>query len=59
MPFFSPLPTDRLAASIASLVPSTTDLETYGDVENGRVRSKGNALVGRVLRSDMVRLVIV
>lgn len=59
MPLLIPLPTDRLTASITSLVPSTTDLETYGDVEKGRVRSNGSALVGRVLRSDMVILVIV
>lgn len=59
MPFLIPLPTDRLTASITSLVPSTTDLETYGDVEKGRVRSKGSALVGRVFRRDMMSLVIV
>lgn len=59
MPFLIPLPTDRLTASITSLVPSTTDLETYGDVEKGRVRSKGSARVGRVFRSDMMSLVIV
>lgn len=59
MPFLIPLPTDRLTASITSLVPSTTDLEAYGDVEKGRVRSNGSALVGRVLRSDMVSLVSV
>lgn len=59
MPFLIPLPTDRLTASITSLVPSTTDLETYGDVEKWRVRSKGSALVGRVFRSDMVSLVMV
>lgn len=58
MLFLIPLPTDRLTASITSLVPSTTDLETYGDVEKGRVRSKGSALVGRVFRIDMMSLVI-
>lgn len=43
----------RLAASSASLLPSTTDRDTKGEVANMRVRAKGNAFRGRALSKDI------
>lgn len=36
------------------MVPSTTDLETNGEVENTRVRVNGKIRLGAALRRDMV-----
>lgn len=46
----------RFAASSASLVPSTTDRDTKGEVANMRERAKGNAFRGRALSMDMFRI---
>lgn len=45
----------RSAAFSASWVPSTTDRDTKGEVENTRERANGNAFRGSALRSDIVK----
>lgn len=44
----------RSAALRASLVPSMTDLQMNGEVENPRVRVSGKIRLGAALRNDMV-----
>lgn len=54
MPLTAASETTRSAALSASLVPSTTDLETKGEVENTRARVNGKIRLGAALRRDMV-----
>lgn len=54
MPLTAASETARSAAFRASLVPSTTDLETNGEVEKTRVRDNGKIRRGAARRKDMV-----